>query len=306
MDAVYGCVSDALAIVPPGAVQVSPLIPGSVAFEHVEPASLASLLMLAPAGAVERSHAIATGLRALQPGAPFCILAPKNRGGARIQQDLLQLGCHSDSTAKHHHRVCRGIRSANLGSLDAAIEAGAPRLVEALEVWSQPGIFSWDRIDPGSALLMAHLPALAGIGADLGCGVGLLARAVLMMPKVDHITLVDIDRRAVEAARRNVDAERSTVLWLDLADDAQATAVGRAPGTLDFCVMNPPFHDQLTENVELGRIFIKRAANLLRPGGLCVMTANRHLPYEAALKPAFSTVETVVQANGYKIIAARK
>ena len=42
---------------------------------------------------------------------------------------------------------------------------------------SRPGIFSWDRIDDGSALLAAHLPDdLVGHVADFGCGWGYLAR----------------------------------------------------------------------------------------------------------------------------------
>jgi 16S rRNA (guanine1207-N2)-methyltransferase len=55
-------------------------------------------------------------------------------------------------------------------------------------------VFSWDRIDPGTALLMQHLPALSGRGADIGCGIGILARAVLASAKVEQITLIDIDR----------------------------------------------------------------------------------------------------------------
>ena len=95
--------------------------------------------------------------------------------------------------------------------LAEAIAAGRPRLAETLGLWTQPGLFSWDRIDPGTALLIETLPALAGRGADFGCGLGLLAAAALRSPKVKGITLVDIDRRAVEVAKRNVDDPRASV-----------------------------------------------------------------------------------------------
>ena len=62
-------------------------------------------------------------------------------------------------------------------------------LVEGLGLWSQPGVFSWNRIDPGSALLAQTLPALSGKGADFGCGVGYLAHTVLASPAVTHLTL---------------------------------------------------------------------------------------------------------------------
>ena len=45
-----------------------------------------------------------------------------------------------------------------------------------LDAWSQPGVFAWDRIDPGSALLAEHLPAMKGEGVDLGAGSGELRR----------------------------------------------------------------------------------------------------------------------------------
>jgi 16S rRNA (guanine1207-N2)-methyltransferase len=184
--------------------------------------------------------------------------------------------------------------------LDEAVAAGAPQLLAELGLWSQPGIFSWNRIDPGSALLAEHLPALSGSGADFGCGVAYLARAVLASPQVKHLTLIDIDRRAIEATRRNVDDSRVSLRWADIRV-ADATLSG-----LDFVVMNPPFHDGGAEDQSLGRSFIERAAQALRPGGVCWLVANRHLPYEAVLPPLFSTVSLKIQAHGYKIYEAGK
>ncbi len=300
MDAVYGAVTAELASVPAGAVQVSPLIPGSAALEAQAEASLASIVLLAPGGVIERRYAMAQALRALRPGAPFTILAPKKRGGTRLHGELAGFGCPAGDVARHHHRICSGLRPDIARGLDAAIALGAPRLVEGIGLWSQPGIFSWDRADPGSALLIEHLPPLSGRGADLGSGIGVLARVVLAQVAVQHVTLIDIDRRAVEAARRNVDPARSTLLWVDVTS---STAV---PVDLDFVIMNPPFHDGGVEDQNLGRVFIGKAAGMLRKGGLCLLTANRHLPYEAAMKPLFSEITQVVQRDGYKVYAARK
>ena len=184
--------------------------------------------------------------------------------------------------------------------LAEAVEAGRPRLVEGLGLWSQPGVFSWDRLDPGTALLLDHLPALAGRGADFGCGIGVLAKAALASAKVKAITLVDIDGRAVEAARRNVEDPRAEIRWADLKSGAAGLA------NLDFVVMNPPFHLGGVEDQALGQGFLQRAASVLRRGGALWLTANRHLPYETVLKPLFSRVETRAEARGFKIIEARR
>ena len=184
--------------------------------------------------------------------------------------------------------------------IEPAIAGGAPRHIDNLALCTQPGIFSWDRLDPGSALLLRHLPALSGRGADLGCGLGILARAALKSEKVAALALVDIDRRAIEMARRNVGEARASFHWADLRGSESALS------GLDFVVTNPPFHDGGAEDQALGRTFIARAAAALRPGGTLHLVANAHLPYEAPLRAAFRTVTPTVTEGGYKLFEARK
>ena len=282
------------------ALQLSPLVPGGTPLEDLAPGSLAGLTMLAPPGTLERRHALALALRALAPGAALTVLAPKDRGGTRLARELGGFGCRLDECAKRHHRIVRTVRPDAPTGLDEAIAEGAPRRLDDLGLWTQPGIFSWNRVDPGTALLIETLPALSGRGADLGCGLGILAHAVLASPKVTALALVDNDRRAVEASRRNVDDPRVTVTWAD------ARAADAVPERLDFVVMNPPFHDGGAEDRALGQAFIRRAAAALRPGGTLWLTANTHLPYEATLGEVFREVTQRAAAQGYKIHEARK
>jgi 16S rRNA (guanine1207-N2)-methyltransferase len=143
------------------------------------------------------------------------------------------------------------------------------------------------------------LPALAGRGADLGCGLGVLARHVLASADVVRLDLVDSDHRAVAAAQRNVADPRAHTHWADarIAPDL---------AELDFVVMNPPFHDFGAEDRELGEAFIRRASQILRPGGALWMVANRHLPYEAGLRQLFGEVELKEEEGGFKVCEARR
>ncbi len=281
-----------------GAIQLSPLVPGSVALEGLPEHSLDDMTILAPPGTIERRHVMAHALRALAEDAPLTVLAPKDKGGSRLRKELEAFGCSVAEDARRHHRICTTARPAAPAGLDEAMAAGAPRLVEPLGLWSQPGVFAWDRIDPGSALLLEHLPPLAGRGADLGCGIGVLSRAALATPAVAELTLVDIDRRAVEMARRNVADERARFLWADLRHGVPGLA------GLDFIVTNPPFHDGGAEDRALGQAFVRRAASLLRRGGRLLLVANRHLPYEAVLKASFRSVVLRVEGGGYKVYEA--
>lgn len=279
-------------------VQTSPLAPGSQALEALEAASLNEAVVLAPPGAVERRYTLALVLGALKPGATLIAMAPKERGGSRLRRELESFGAPVEESAKRHHRICHARRPSALTGIEGAIADGSPRLVAQLGLWSQPGVFSWDRIDPGTAALMQVLPPLAGAGADLGCGVGVLARAALASPAVTRLHLIDIDRRAVDCARRNVDDARAAFAW---GDAATAPLNG-----LDFVVMNPPFHEAGWETKALGQRFIQAAHQALRKGGTLWMVANLHLPYEGVLEPLFARVERRDAGGAYKVFEARK
>ena len=294
----YGAPMPGLIEVPPGATQISPLIPGAQDLAEMADGSADQAFVLAPGGTLERDYVLAQALRVLKPGGSLIAFGPKDKGGSRLKKALERFGGVVAEDARRHYRFCRVLRPAETRELEAAIAAGAPRLVPALGAWSQPGVFSWDRIDPGSARLMAMLPALAGEGVDLGCGVGQLAARVLASPKVTSLTCIDIDRRAIACAEHNLDDARARVIWGDARRSGLAD--------LDFVVMNPPFHDGGAEDRALGVAFVQAAAAMLRKRGTCWLVANRHLPYEAPLAATFAQIDVRADAGGYKIIEARK
>ncbi len=296
---VYGSPLTELAAVTADAAQVSPLVPGSGALENIPPESADGFVVAAPAGTIERRYVLALALRALKAGAPLTALAANEKGGTRLAKELAAFGCAVATESKRHHRICRTVRPAALSDATVAIEDGQPRFANDLGQWTQPGVFGWNAHDAGTLLLMSVLPALSGRGADLGCGIGLLATAVLAHPDVTHLDLVDIDRRAIAAARRNVIDKRAAFHW---ADARTAPALRE----LDFVVMNPPFHDAGIEDRGLGQAFVRRAHQILRPDGALWVVANRHLPYEGVMSSLFSSTGLRAEGQGFKVYEARK
>ncbi len=298
--AVYGEPPRALADLGGDAAQCAPTIVGAERIEDFRAGSLGDVTVLAPPGTIERRYVLARALRALAPNGRLTAMAPKTRGGARLKAELEAFGCEVTESAKAHHRICRCARPAAAVGVDAAIEAGALRLEPKLGLWTQPGLFSWDRIDPGSALLMRSGDPLSGAGADIGCGYGALSLAVLESRAVTALALIDIDRRAIDAARRNVSDPRATFHHAD-----SRTALP-AFGALDFVVVNPPFHAGGREDRGLGQGLVAAAAKALRRGGICRVVANVALPYEAAMATDFASVRLVTREGGFKVIEGRR
>ena len=297
-DGIYGAIPADLAMPPSGAEQFSPLIPGSPALEDVAERSLASMTVLAPPGTLERRYVLALSLRALVPGGTLTALAPRNRGGTRLRGEFQEFGVSVRETARSHCRLCEGTRPAQPTGLAAAVAAGGPQFVEATGLWSQPGIFSWDRIDAGSRLLAENLPVLEGRGADLGCGAGYLACHVLESAGVAAPSLVSIDPRAVNAAKHNIADGRASFHWAD--------ATAPIASGLDFVVTNPPFHESGEESRALGVSVARSAASALRKGGELWLVANGHLAYMPALEESFGSVSTVARDNQFRVYRAVK
>ena len=267
------------------------------------PGHFARVLVLAPRQRDESRALLARAVGQASPGGVVVACAANNEGARSLQDDLGRLAGPVQVASKRHCRVCwtaplgEGVDSALLQAW-AALDA--PRPVAQGRYTSRPGLFAWDRIDAASALLADALPAdLAGRGADLGAGFGVLASEVLARcPGVTAIDLYEAQSRALALARVNLAGARVAVgfHWHDVT--------AGLPQRYDFIVSNPPFHQGRADEPALGVAFIDAAAAALRPGGRLWLVANRHLPYEAALARGFATTRVVRDQDGFKVIEA--
>jgi 16S rRNA G1207 methylase RsmC len=104
---------------------------------------------------------------------------------------------------------------------------------------SASGVFSWSRLDPGTAVLLKEAPApdpaTAGALLDLGCGYGPIAAVLATAAPRATVWAVDVNQRALELVRENAAA-------LGLAKTIVAAEPDEVPDGVGFAQIwsNPP------------------------------------------------------------------
>ena len=149
--AVYGAPPPDVIVSPSSALRISPVVPCALDFDSVATASLSRIDVQAPANTLERGYVLAQAVRRLKPGGQLNAAARKDRGGLRLRRELEGLGLKPREEVRRGHRICRCVvgPQVNQAALTAAIVAGELRYVPGLSLWSQPGLFSWNRLRPG-------------------------------------------------------------------------------------------------------------------------------------------------------------
>ena len=262
--------------------------------------SFDTVLLAAPKNQIETQYLMARALQVLKPGGLLIVAAENKAGGSRLVKNFEHFGLNNIQSESRNKARAVWTRCENFDedTVKKALSDGAMQSVLDGQFQSQPGVYGWDKIDQGSALLLDNLPDdLKGKGADFGCGYGFLAKAVTQKSKVKSLTCMDADARALEACRQNV--EGLNYEWADLTREI-------FPNAFDFIVMNPPFHEGKKTDITLGEKFIVNAAQSLKRKGSLYMVGNKHLPYENILNDKFFKVEKLFEGQGFKVFKAEK
>lgn len=186
-----------------------------------------------------------------------------------------------------------------------------------LRLRTDRGVFSPDKVDLGTRVLLESVPPPPAEGRllDLGCGYGPISLTMASRAPGARVLGVDVNSRAVGLARRNADDHGLGNAWFGVVAPEGGLAVeqgeGRSPaaedllGPFDAIWSNPP----IRVGKDVLHAMLRTWLNRLTPEGVAHLVVQRHLGSDSLQKwldaqglPA----ERVASRAGFRVLAVRR
>jgi 16S rRNA (guanine1207-N2)-methyltransferase len=170
----------------------------------------------------------------------------------------------------------------------------------SLTLATDRGVFSGERVDPGTKYLLLEAPAPPATGTfvDLGCGYGPIACTLAARAPGATVWAVDVNRRALELCARNAAAlGLDNVRAVDAADMPADLAV-------DLLWSNPPIRIGKAALHDLLLTWLKRLA----PRGVALLVVQKHLGADSLqrwLDEEGWTTTRLGSRTGYRLLEVR-
>lgn len=167
-----------------------------------------------------------------------------------------------------------------------------------LKFETDAGVFSKNRLDPGTELLLSSLPErFDGRALDLGCGWGGVGAFMACMWPHATVVMTDINERAAELARVNLLKNNLR------ADVFQGDGLSHVEGHFDLIAFNPPIR---AGKAVVHRLFSEGGEKLRGGGSLYIVIRKQQGAASAKrfLADRMEIVKTVARGGGYHVLKA--
>jgi len=168
----------------------------------------------------------------------------------------------------------------------------------SLRLTTDAGVFSKNRVDYGSHVLIQSLPPLSGDILDLGCGYGVIGLSLAKLNPDSYVTLVDINERAVALTQENIRLNN-----IPNARAFQSNGFENVEGKYRAIVSNPPIR------AGKGVIYplFEESIQYLLPGASLFLVIQKKQGAKSAvdkLISVFGNCDVINKEGGYWILRA--
>lgn len=305
-------------------------------FSSIPPASLDTVFFRLAKEKPVTHHIINAAANMLMAGGRLWLTGTKQQGIKTYAKHAAQrLGGSCDIKKHGNDYIAVIVRGAAAG--DVLDDKDYTRLrvcagEHGIDFYTKPGLYGWDKIDPGSELLancvaelfawqaddsalsplsrtrerigVGEVESTAGVLAneppasilDLGCGYGYLSIMAQRRFRPPCIIATDNNAAALLACAKNFEAY--DIHGEVVADDCAA----RIQASFDLVLCNPPFHQGFGVERDLTEKFIAAARRLCAPEGMAVFVVNVFIPLERLATAYFARVTVLANDGRFKVV----
>ncbi len=197
-----------------------------------------------------------------------------------------------------HYFSAQPASSAETRSIDVVLRGRPVRALTA------PGVFSGDRLDPGTRVLLDTVPDPVATGTlvDLGCGWGPITLALALASPEARVVAVDVNERARDLTARNAAAQGlGNVVVAGPEEAAELVADG-----IDELWSNPPIRIGKEALHELLGSWLGR----LRPDAHARLVVGKNLGADSLQRWIVSALalptERTASSKGFRVLDVRR
>lgn len=164
------------------------------------------------------------------------------------------------------------------------------------ELYSASGIFSKDKLDKGSKLLIENSIIKENYSIlDFGCGIGVVGISLKLVNPNIKVTMLDVNKRAVKLSKMNVKLHKLNDIKVFDSDLFQ-----KVDDKFDSILVNPP----QTAGKKLCMNIITNSMKFLNEKGLLQLVARHNKggsEFEKYMNLVFGNVKQVAKGSGFRI-----
>ncbi|QIO08057.1 methyltransferase [Acinetobacter lanii] len=241
----------------------------------------------------------------LSEGASIFLVGEKKAGVERAAKQLQPFGKSIKLDSARHCQMWqltldKTVQAKSLADWAQQYNVATPN--GDLTICALPGVFSQNRLDVGTAVLLPYLSQVtSGKIADFGCGAGVISAYLAKLNPKNRIFAMDVDAFALESTRMTFAQNKLAPEQLEIK---AVTGIEDAPLFLHAIVSNPPFHQGIKTDYNASENLCKTSRRHLKSGGELWIVANRFLNYPILIEQNFGQCTTKADQQGFKVLFA--